>query len=352
MKWWVVGVLVVTIKLLSLNKAFIEEYYSNGIYIGIGHIFRILFGWLPFSFGDLLYFFTGLWLLWKLLRFFKEILSRKITRGKLKSSALNGLYYLFLIYISFNISWGLNYNRLGAAYQLGLKTSRYDSSKLKTFVALVIEKVNQSKIDWIKTGESYPSNKELFRRSKSIYDQAKRTLPFIGFEVASIKSSMFSKLGNYLGFTGYYNPFTGEAQVNTISPAFLLPFTTAHEMAHQAGYAKENEASFVAFLAITQSGDQLFLYSTYLDLFIFANRELYLHNRKEAIKMTELLIPEVKKDIEEWRKFSLRYSNPVEPFFRWGYGNFLKINDQPQGMLTYNEVIGNVIAYYDKFGKF
>ena len=56
-------------------------------------------------------------------------------------------------------------------------------------------------------------------------------------------------------FLGYYNPFTGEAQVNTNVPAFVIPFTTCHEMAHQIGYASESEASFVGFLVIRNSNN-------------------------------------------------------------------------------------------------
>ncbi len=66
---------------------------------------------------------------------------------------------------------------------------------------------------------------------------------------------MYSYLGNYLGFTGYYNPFTGEAQVNTTVPLFVQPFTTCHEIGHQLGYAKENEANFAGYLAAKSSPD-------------------------------------------------------------------------------------------------
>ena len=81
--------------------------------------------------------------------------------------------------------------------------------------------------------------------------------------------------GNYLGFLGYYNPFTGEAQVNTKVPAFIIPFTTCHEIAHQFGFASESEASFVGYLVIRSGNSPVFKYSAYFDLFGFANGELY-----------------------------------------------------------------------------
>ena len=162
---------------------------------------------------------------------------------------------------------------------------------------------------------------------------------------------MFGLFGNYFGFTGYYNPFTGEAQLNTLVPKFILPFTTSHEIAHQLGYAKEEEANFVGYLAATASTDTLFHYSTYLDLFVYANRQLFFVDSVAAKDFTTQLLPEVKSDIKEWREFLRRHKNPLEPVIRWAYGNYLRANQQPKGMTSYDEVIADLIAFYKKYGR-
>jgi len=162
---------------------------------------------------------------------------------------------------------------------------------------------------------------------------------------------MWGWLGNYLGYMGYYNPFTGEGQVNTTIPLFLQPFTTCHEIAHQLGYAKENEANFVGYLAAISSKDEFFHYSVYLDLFLYANRNLYHSDSAAANTFTKQLLPAVKNDLIVWRKFNQRHKNPVEPVIRWMYGKYLENNQQPSGMLSYDEVNGFLIAYYKKYGK-
>jgi hypothetical protein len=63
------------------------------------------------------------------------------------------------------------------------------------------------------------------------------------------------------------------------------------------------------------------------------------------------LVPEIKNDLQEWRAFSRRHKNPVEPVIRWMYGKYLENNQQPQGVLSYDEVTSFLIAYYKKFGK-
>src|SRR5678809_1786278 len=115
---------------------------------------------------------------------------------------------------------------------------------------------------------------------------------------------MWGWLGNYAGFMGYYNPFTGEAQVNTTVPKFLQPYITTHEIAHQLGYSKENEANFVGYLAAISSPDPVFHYSTYFDLFLYANREVYFFDSVSSKNAREELNPFVKKDIEELIQFN------------------------------------------------
>ena len=166
-----------------------------------------------------------------------------------------------------------------------------------------------------------------------------------------MKSSLWGWVGDYLGFTGYYNPFTAEAQVNRGVPVFLQPYTTCHEIGHQLGYAKENEANFVGYLAATASKNRMFNYSAYLDLFMYANRSLAQVDSSAAKNFAHQLLPEIKTDLKEWKTFLINHKNPIEPGVRWMYGIFLQNNNQPSGMLSYDEVTGLLIAYYKKYGK-
>lgn len=154
-----------------------------------------------------------------------------------------------------------------------------------------------------------------------------------------------------MGFLGYYNPFTGEAQVNLTQPRFLIPFVSCHEMAHQLGYASESEANFVGYLAAVNSPDMFFHYSAYFDLFNYANRELLLIDSAAAKNYYQQLDPLVKKDEEELREYWRKSDNAIEPLIKIFYDHYLKANQQTKGVKSYNEVIGWLIAYYNKYGK-
>ncbi|MEO6453821.1 MAG: DUF3810 domain-containing protein [Ginsengibacter sp.] len=350
--WVIISlILIILIKIFASNSFLVEKYFTAEFFSAFSHLLRLVTGWLPFSIGDILYFFAAIWLLYKAIRFFIKLIKNKFRFRIIRKSLLTIWIIVSVVYIIFNIFWGLNYNRKGITYQLSLDTKNYTADDLKNIQKILIGKVNISKQALITTHAGYPKNKELFLRASKCYQQAGLQYPFMQYKDASVKSSLFGWWGNYLGFTGYYNPFTGEAQVNTTVPGFVLPYTTCHEIAHQLGYAKEDEANFAGYLTAISSTDTLFHYSAYLDMFLYANRELYFVDSVSAKETFKQLSPGVKSDIKEWRDFLIRHKSFVDVWVTWAYGKYLKANQQPKGMQTYNEVIGDVIALYKKTGK-
>jgi hypothetical protein len=351
--WWIIAILLVAaIKLFSLNGDAVERYYTYGVYPVFSTISGLLLGWIPFSVGDILYVAAATWLLYKIIKNIGLLFKRGFNKSKFFPKILDSMLILIFAYIVFNIFWGLNYNRSGLVHQLELADVPYDTSDLFAINSILLEKVNSSKRALNADAKPYPDTKTLFERSRATFEKAEKKYPFLGYNkrTESVKSSMYGWLGNYLGFTGYYNPFTGEAQVNTTVPQFLRPYIVNHEIAHQLGYAKEDAASFAGYLSILYSDDSLFKYSAYLDLFTYSNREVYYIDSAKAENAFKLLDPSVIKDLEEWQAFTRSHKSFLAPVITWMYGKFLKLNEQPQGMRSYNRVIVMLAAYYKKNG--
>lgn len=343
--------LAVTIHVYSLDAARVENGYSTGIYPPIAVFLRNMLGWLPVSIGDIGYGLVFIYILWKLFTACRALILNRLTVNRMALFFLRGLIKLMVIYILFNALWGINYNRQGIAGQIGLKMDKYTVDDVKTLNTILVKKVNDSKSILISQGKGILTSKEIFQHAALAYRQVEKIHPFLQYQPVSMKSSLWGWLGNYLGFMGYYNPFTGEAQVNTTIPRFVQPYTTCHEIAHQLGYAKENEANFVGYLAASASREPAFQYSVYLDLFLYAGRNLYKADSVAARGFVAQLLPEVKKDLKDWKDFHERHKNPAEPVVRWIYGIYLENNEQPSGILTYDHVTAFMIAYYKKFGK-
>lgn len=247
--------------------------------------------------------------------------------------------------------WGLNYNKPGISTEMQLRTISHNKLDLKQITSSLVQKVNESRQSLHTEKIKYKHYKVVFAEAQKAYIKAGLAFSFMEYKTSSVKQSMYGRLGNYLGFLGYYNPFTGEAQLNLDMPQFLIPYVSCHEMAHQLGYASESEASFVAYLAATQSDDMLFHYSTYLDLYTYANYELYERDSAAAKNNYKQLDTLVKKDIAELRKYAEKRKNPIEPIIKVFYDHYLKANQQNEGVNSYNEVIGWLIAYKKKYGK-
>ncbi len=344
-------IIIFLIKLASFYPAWIEKNYSRGIYPPVSWFYRTIFGWLPFSFGDILYALAGFYLLLKLIQFIKIIIKGRLRYMDYKKAFKDVFFIFAAVYIYFNISWGLNYNRPGIAYQLQLHPVEHSESDLKMITAVLLKKVNENRLVLGNKRLVYRPYEEVFAQAQAAYQVTAAEFPFLQYNTRSVKRSMYGRMGNFLGFLGYYNPFTGEAQLNLTQPRFLIPYVSCHEMAHQLGYASESEANFVGYLAAVHSTDTLFHYSTYFDLFNYANNELYVRDSIAAKNNYRQLDTLVKKDVAELQEYWRKSDNVVEPVIKLFYDHYLKANQQSKGVQSYNEVIGWLIAYYRKYGK-
>jgi hypothetical protein len=350
--WVVLIVLTILIKWASWYPGWVERNYSLGVYPFIAKIQRFVFGWIPFSIGDLFYGFLVLVIIFRTAKFFKYLFQKKLTRQFFIIAMQQFIFFILFVYVFFNLLWGLNYNRLGIADQLKLEVKTYNLSDLDTLTTIIQSRVNNY-ASFVTTSQrdSFDRKRELFTNAHRAYEAAAESLPFLNYKIKSIKPSLFSYLGNYLGFQGYYNPFSGEGQVNTTVPRFLEPFVTTHEIAHQLGYAKENEANFVGYLACKSFANNAFRYSVYYDMYNYSLLEVFLRDSAMAKSFQDRVHPQVKRDQKEFRDFYRKYKNPIEPVIMWGYSHFLKANNQPAGKRSYNEVVAWLIAYYKKYGK-
>jgi hypothetical protein len=254
------------------------------------------------------------------------------------------------VYIWFNILWGLNYSRLGIANQLGLEDTTYTNQELKDLLCDVVDELNATRIALGDSNYIYPTSLKIFDTAFNAYKDVKTQMPFLTYNYQSVKSSMLSGMVSYAGYSGYYNPFSGEAQVNTDLPKFYIPYVTCHEMAHQIGYASESEASFVGYLAAINSRNTLFRYSALFELFTVANAELFNENFISAILNIKSLHPFVMRDRRIYRNYILGKQNYVEPVMKTVYDQYLKANKQKSGINSYNELVGWVIDYRRKYG--
>lgn len=338
---------IILVKWIGGYPELVEKYYSNGIYPGISQFMRTLFGWIPFSIGDLFYLSLCILAGRYLYKHWKTIRQKPMVFLKNIAVVLSITYFLF------HLLWGMNYYRRPITEKLGIE-KEYTLNQLQVFTKYLIEKSNyyQTKI----TGDSITSvkipysKKEIFQKTKLGYTLLKETYPDFEYKKPSLKSSLFSLPLTYMGYGGYLNPFSNEAQVNAITPLFRLPTVSGHEVGHQLGYSAEDATNFIGFLVTAKNDDDYFKYAAYSNSLAYCLSDL---SRKDSLKFKETvqdLNPGVRKNFEEVSKFWEQYENPLEPIFKSIFNTFLKANNQEEGIKSYNSVVGLLISYHTKNG--
>lgn len=163
-------------------------------------------------------------------------------------------------------------------------------------------------------------------------------------QTLSVKSSLYNHMMNYSGILGYYNPFTAEAQFNPNLPSTQLPFTLAHEMSHQLGYAREQEASFIAFLCAKNSKNLDLQYSAQLYVLKSLLRNLSVNNPEFVNDMLLKYSDKMKRDRMNDLDFYKKYDGLMSDVFGITNDLFLKSNQQ-DGRITYSYFINLLVAY-------
>ena len=361
--WVKLGILFSIALIISIFSMFpwaVEHYYSLGIYPGLSSTLRMLTRRIPFSLGDILYSILIIILLLQASKGVILLYKKQYSQDSFVLFLFRLTKNILCVYIIFQLFWGLNYHRLGIASQLKIDKNEYTKEEVVQLTHQLIEKLNVCRRQIKDTLLPSPALDSIYREAYKSYQQVSVPYEFLNYRNRSVKESLFSRVGDYMGFTGYYNPFTGEAQLRTDIPRVLVPFITCHEMAHQLGYASESEANFVGYLTASASTDVFFRYSVYLEMFSYAQgEEILLFGKEKDFKKFESVFKEnrdyldtlVKKNRREIRDFFNQRKNRISPVVSSLYDQYLKMNKQLKGVDSYNEVVGWLIGYQKKFGK-
>jgi hypothetical protein len=334
---------ILFLKIIAFFPEFVERFYSNGLYVFISKISRLTLGKIPFSVGDLIYGILILYLL-------KSIWNgRKTWKKEWKNTILKMLSILSVVYFLFHFLWALNYYRQPLFEKMKIERD-YTDADLLTFTKQLIVKTNEIQTQIIKNDSLkviFPySNEQVFEMNLNGYKKLSNEYPFFEYTNPSIKKSLFSLPLTYMGFGGYLNPFTNEAQVNYLMPMYNSPTTNCHEMAHQMGFASESECNFIGYLASVKNENLYFQYAGYSFALRYCLNNWYARDEKVFDELLKTVHPGILKNYKESEDFWKQYDTFIDKGFHIFYDNFLKMNQQKDGMESYSKFVNLMVNYY------
>ncbi|SHG65031.1 Protein of unknown function [Flavobacterium fluvii] len=334
---------ILFLKIIAFFPEFVERFYSNGLYVFISKISRFTLGKIPFSVGDIIY---GILILYLLKSIWK---ARKTWKTEWKNNALRVLSVLSVAYFLFHVLWAMNYYRQPLFEKMKIERD-YTDADLLVFTKKLIAKTNEiqtqiTKNDSLKVVFPY-SQEQVFEMNLNGYKILSAQYPFFEYINPSIKKSLFSLPLTYMGFGGYLNPFTNEAHVNYLMPMYNSPTTSCHEMAHQMGFASESECNFIGFLASIKNDNLYFQYSGYSFALRYCLGNWYVRDEKVYDQLLKTVHPGILKNYQESEDFWKQHDTFIDEGFHFFYDNFLKMNQQKDGMDSYSKFVNLMVNYY------
>ncbi|AZA53294.1 DUF3810 domain-containing protein [Chryseobacterium sp. G0201] len=300
---------------------------------------QMIFSWIPFSFGDLLYVILGALLLYFIIKIFK-----KKSRS---NSILQLLIIINIFYFTYQIFWGMLYFQTPIIKKLSSQEEP-TLDKAKTLALRYLEKCKSTRELAKEDKNGIFVVKDLKAIQKEILFQQQQLPKNISDKKApqinSFKPSLFKNVMSFTGILGYYNPFTAEAQYNSELPSTFIPFTSAHESSHQLGFAREQEANFVGYLIGIKSENLELRYST--EYFTLKSLLRYIvENDPEFVKsVLNNYSAGMKRDRAYEKSFVMRHQGWLDDFFGFTNNLFLKSNQQ-EGSITYSYFIDLLLNY-------
>ncbi len=322
---------------------YIEKFYATKTDKIVREFLSRITGVLPFSVGDFLV--LALVIILAVMLF---ILIIETIKGRFLNSFLNVAVFLSALYILFMLLWGLNYNRHPFAEIAGLKVENSSKQELYALCSQLIERANNLRNFVTEDSEGVMTieggYKSVFNRAYQGYDKASKLYPELGGSYGKPKPILLSEVLCYTGITGIYMPYTGEANVNIKIKDFMLPCTTAHEMAHQRGFAREDEANFIGYLTCSMHPDKDFQYSGVMLAVIYSMDALYSSDPEAYEILSQKYSPGVKRDLRNDSDFWAKYRGKVEKISNNVNDKFLKSNGQEDGVESYGRMVDLLIA--------
>ena len=264
--------------------------------------------------------------------------------GRLKrlyAAVINLLAAGLAVYAGFCMLWGVYYYGDDFMTRSALENENISVEQLEAVTRYFAERSNEyaEQVPRDEDGNYIADRAAILARSDEVYENIERELPCLAGPAVRAKGVYFSRLMSYTDFTGFFFPFTAEANVNTDFPPALFASTVAHELAHQRGVAKEQEANFVAVLASLAYGDTEYCYSACLLAYTHLGNALYSADY-EAWKSIYLSLSEdVRRDFAANREYWAQFETPVQKVSNTVYEGFLYSYDQDMGLKSYGACV-------------
>ncbi|NUP96578.1 MAG: DUF3810 domain-containing protein [Planctomycetaceae bacterium] len=338
--------------LAGVQPEWTEALYSRGLYPWIRSVQSALSGLSPWSVGELV--------LVALLTFVLVrgvLLVRALTRRgerrleRLLRDLLGFVRLSSWIWVVYVFTWAFHYARLPYAHGTGLDVRPAEVAELEAAAREWLERTSEWRA---KLKEDSSGLVELDTRLESLrlrltaaYEQAAELESRLAGPSPVLREALASPLMTLGGISGIYWPFTGEPHVNSLPPAPQRLFSALHEVAHERGFAREDEANYIAVRVGSTSGDAELAYSVSLMAYLHLQRSLAAVDAEKATQLSKERPEGVKRDsaaMAEFWKPKTKVAARVREVSTTVNDTYLRAQGQVHGVKSYGRMVDLLLA--------
>jgi hypothetical protein len=313
------------------DPAWIERAYVNGAYPAWEQVAYAITRPLPWSLGDVAALAGVAAIVWRIVVFAR---ARRRTWASLAMvlvdcAAIAGLYLLW-----FEASWGWNYARAPLETRV-----RFDPSRVTPQAAVALREHAMFEMNSLAAAAharaALPLDLSVLRAAwlPVVQRVGDHWTPLVGRAKPTVADPFMLATGT----SGFINPLTLNVAMASDLLWFERPFDLAHEWSHDAGYAREDEANYLAILTTLRAPDPVMQYSGWFELFLYLPQKRHYARRE--------FVPYVWRDFAAMRARDARHLNVVLAHWSWRtYNVYLKSNRIASGIRNYNEVTRLVLG--------
>ena len=252
------------------------------------------------------------------------------------------------LFALFTLWWGVLYCSDSFVERSGLERRPISARELQSVTEYFAALANEfsAPVERDERGIFNADLDALFDRSVTLYRAVEVEIPCLTGPELRAKPAVFSKIMSLLNNTGYFCPYTAEANVNVDCTMALIPATIAHELAHQLGVAREDEANFCAVLACMADDDPAYRYSGALMAYIYLGNALHDTDYEAWQTVYQSLNEDVRRDLDDHNAYWDRYDTPVADASDKVYEGMLKTYGDDRGMKSYDACVDLLTLWY------
>ena len=341
------GFLGFAVHLLSIYSTAFADLINDTVGAAFRLILAKIFDVFPFSFMEFLLFLSPIIII--------------VTVCFAKKCAKSGGVYVIRaisavlslgagVYFCFAVGFAPSYRTTPIGDKLGIDYREISTEELYTVTLAVINDLEPlcDSVTYRTDGSSVMPY-DIFELSESLSDSYRSLSDehgcFQGFS-SKVKPLIISPVMTYTHISGIYSFFTGEANLNTNYPDFVNVYTAAHEMAHQRGIAREDEANFTAFLVCKESTDDYIRYCAYLNMYDYLSNALYSADIELYRSAAKALPAKARGELYAYYDFFDKYRNSKVSEVSDTLNNAYLESQGTPGTKSYGMVVDLAVAYY------